>query len=113
MKRRNFVKKIGVGFTASSLFTNSGISKSFSENTFKLNYAPHLGMFKNTVGEDPIDQINFMADVGFRAFEDNNMKQRSVSIQEKISSTLTNRDMRMGVFVAHKIYWNEIGRAHV
>lgn len=107
MKRRNFVKKIGVGFTASSLFTNSGISKSFSENTFKLNYAPHLGMFKNTVGEDPIDQINFMADVGFRAFEDNNMKQRSVSIQEKISSTLTNRDMRMGVFVAHKIYWNE------
>ncbi len=107
MKRRNFVKKIGVGFTASSLFTNSGISKSFSENTFKLNYAPHLGMFKNTVGEDPIDQINFMADVGFRAFEDNNMKQRSISLQEKISSTLIKRNMRMGVFVAHKIYWNE------
>ncbi len=107
MKRRNFVKKIGVGFTASSIFSNAGISKAIAENTFKLNYAPHLGMFKNTVGEDPIDQINFMADVGFRAFEDNNMKQRSISLQEKISSTLIKRNMRMGVFVAHKIYWNE------
>ena len=32
-------------------------------------------MFKNTVGDDPIDQINYMADLGFRAFEDNGMTQ--------------------------------------
>ena len=42
-------------------------------------------MFKNTVGDDPIDQINYMADLGFRAFEDNGMSPRSVDLQNKIS----------------------------
>ena len=61
---------------------NYGIYK--GKNTFNLNYAPHLGMFKNTVGDDPIDQINYMADLGFRAFEDNGMSSRSVDLQNKI-----------------------------
>ena len=80
---------------------------SFAKNKFNLNYAPHLGMFKNTVGDDPIDQINYMADLGFRAFEDNGMRSRSTSLQEKISNTLVQRGMKMGVFVAHTIHWKE------
>ena len=64
-------------------------------------------MFKNSVGDDPIDQINYMADLGFRAFEDNGMRSRSVALQNKISKTLENRGMKMGVFVAHKIYWDK------
>ena len=80
---------------------------SFAKNKFNLNYAPHLGMFKNTVGDDPIDQINYMADLGFGAFEDNGMRSRSTSLQEKISNTLVQRGMKMGVFVAHKIYWDK------
>ncbi|MDX1741442.1 MAG: TIM barrel protein, partial [Rhodothermales bacterium] len=58
-------------------------------------------------GEDPIDQLNFMADQGFSAFEDNGMKGRDVSLQEKMASTMANRGLRMGVFVAHKIYWTD------
>ena len=36
-----------------------------STNSFKLKYAPHLGMFKQHAGKDPIYQLNFMADQGF------------------------------------------------
>ena len=103
MLRRTFINKFSISLSIGSLFPFN----SFSKNTFNLNYAPHLGMFKNTVGDDPIDQINYMADLGFRAFEDNGMSSRSVDLQNKISKTLENRGMKMGVFVAHKIYWNK------
>ncbi|MAR16492.1 MAG: xylose isomerase [Flammeovirgaceae bacterium] len=103
MLRRTFINKFSISLSIGSLFPFN----SFSKNTFKLNYAPHLGMFKNSVGDDPIDQINYMADLGFRAFEDNGMRSRSVALQNKISKTLENRGMKMGVFVAHKIYWDK------
>ena len=103
MLRRTFINKFSISLSIGSLFPFN----SFSKNTFNLNYAPHLGMFKNTVGDDPIDQINHMADLGFRAFEDNGMSSRSVNLQNKISKTLENRGMKMGVFVAHKIYWDK------
>jgi len=103
MLRRTFINKFSISLSIGSLFPFN----SFSKNTFNLNYAPHLGMFKNTVGDDPIDQINYMADLGFRAFEDNGMSSRSVDLQNKISKTLVNRGMKMGVFVAHKIYWDK------
>ena len=87
---------------------NNVISKKFEKgHSFKLNYAPHIGMFKHSAGNDLIDQINYMADLGFTAFEDNGMKSRSIDTQEKISKTLDERKMKMGVFVAHKIYWKE------
>lgn len=68
---------------------------------FKLLYAPHLGLFDQTAGKDPIDQIKFMADEGFRAFEDNQMPKRPVELQEKISKELQRLNMAMGIFVAH------------
>ena len=103
MLRRTFINKFSISLSIGSLFPFN----SFSKNTFNLNYAPHLGMFKNSVGDDPIDQINYMADLGFRAFEDYGMRSRSVALQNKISKTLENRGMKMGVFVAHKIYWDK------
>ena len=103
MIRRTFINKFSFALSIGALFPFNVLSK----NNFKLNYAPHLGMFKNSVGDDPIDQINYMADLGFRAFEDNGMKSRSIALQEKISKTLVKRGMKMGVFVAHKIYWDK------
>ena len=107
MLRRAFINKFSYGLTATSLVPFTLFSNYQSKNNFKLNYAPHLGMFKNTVGDDPIDQINYMADLGFKAFEDNGMSSRSIALQKKISKTLVNRGMKMGVFVAHKIYWDK------
>lgn len=108
MERRSFIKK---GAAAASLagFGIHGVNASSlkqkvsnSEETFKLKFAPHLGMFKNHAGNDPIDQLNFMADQGFTAFEDNGMMNRDHSLQTKIGETLAKRNMIMGVFVIQK-----------
>lgn len=67
--------------------------------TFRMNYAPHDGMFKNSAGADFVDQIKFMHDQGFRAIEDNGLLGRSVADQERIGKTLNQLGMTMGVFV--------------
>ena len=69
------------------------------KRTFKLKYAPHIGMFENSAGKDPLDQIRFMADAGFRAFEDNGMIKRPVELQQQMGDLLAKRGMTMGVFV--------------
>ena len=74
---------------------------------FKQHYAPHFGMFKHSAGDDLITQIQFMAEQGFTAMEDNNMKSRAANVQEKIAREMARHKMTMGVFVAHKIYWSE------
>ncbi|MEZ6013752.1 MAG: TIM barrel protein [Planctomycetota bacterium] len=68
---------------------------------FKLHYAPHLGMFRHHAGGDAVDQLRFMADEGFSAFEDNGMPGRSVAEQERIGAALADLGLKMGVFVAH------------
>lgn len=77
------------------------------KNSFKLKYAPHLGMFKAHAGDDPIDQLNFMAEQGFTAFEDNGMKGREKATQEKMAATMAQHNIEMGVFVAHEISWKK------
>jgi hydroxypyruvate isomerase len=74
--------------------------------TFKLKYAPHFGMFKHHAGEDLIDQLKFVADQGFTAFEDNGMPNRPVEVQEKIAAEMTRLGMEMGVFVAEADFQN-------
>jgi hydroxypyruvate isomerase len=105
MRRRNF---LGAGLTAlSSMVVGTGFGKTTSksmddpiaEKPFKLNYAPHDGMFKNHGGNDFVDQIKFMADQGFRSIEDNGLLGRSVAEQERIGKTLSQLGMTMGVFV--------------
>ena len=111
MKRRSFIKKsIAVAsapFITSGLLARTTWEKSMGKIPFNLNYAPHFGMFKHNAGDDPIDQLQFMYDHGFRSLEDNGMKSRSKSDQNKISKKMSRLGMDMGVFVAHKIYWRE------
>ena len=70
-------------------------------NKFKLGYAPHPGMFKQSAGDDVIDQIKFCADQGFTAFEYNGLPSETPEMQEKIGKTLDSLGMQMGVFVAY------------
>ncbi len=67
---------------------------------FKLKYAPHFGMFADSAGDDPVDQLAFMADHGFTALEDNGMMGRPVEDQERIARAMERLGMTMGVFVA-------------
>ena len=110
MLRRNFINSIAVGSSIAAL-PNEKFFQSNPKNNFNLNYAPHFGMFKNSAGKNLIDQLNFMADEGFTAFEDNNLKKRSISDQEKMASTMAKRNIKMGVFVAHTIHWKEANLA--
>ncbi len=70
-----------------------------TKHKFKLRYAPHFGMFANSAGKDPIDQLKFMADAGFTALEDNGMMRRAPELQQRIADTMAKLGMTMGVFV--------------
>jgi len=59
-----------------------------AQRPFKLDYAPHFGMFRNSAGEDLLDQLRFMAAEGFRSLEDNGMRGRSVEEQEAIAGEM-------------------------
>ncbi len=92
MERRNFIKKSAL---ASNVLPFSGSLMSFDtqqktneKHDFNLKYAPHIGMFENPVGDDPKDQLNFMAHQGFTAFDDNTMRKRDVALQENMANML-------------------------
>src|SRR4029077_20098622 len=108
MRRRNFLQK---GFAAgSAALLSSAVmagqnspkpntAADIADKPFNLNYGIHDGMFKNSAGNDFIDQIKFAYDMGFRAIEDNGMMDRPADQQEKIGNALAKLNMGMGVFV--------------
>jgi len=110
MNRRKFLLNATLAAGSAGLLNFNNVLASpntAASNSFKLLYAPHFGMFKNSAGNDFVDQLKFMHEMGFRAMEDNGMKKRSIADQEKIAATMTRLDMKMGVFVAHTIDWKE------
>ena len=107
MRRRNFIKNTavsGIAMTGLGSLMGATASESVTSDAkeFKLQYAPHFGMFKNSAGDDLIDQLKFMADQGFTAFEDNGLLRRDIATQTKIGDTLAKLGMTMGVFVVPK-----------
>lgn len=112
MQRRNFVKSTfgaaGLGLAGAVVSGEAlagnrhGQAVPLAKNNFKLRYAPHFGMFENSAGKDPIDQLKFMADVGFTAMEDNGMMGRDPALQSKIGEEMARLGMAMGVFVLDK-----------
>jgi len=104
--RRDFIKKAttGAAFLAAPAILGSakasGQTKAADAVTpFKLKYAPGLGMFRQHAGQDPIDNIKFIHDQGFRAVFDNNIMRKEPAVQEKIMSELNRLGMDFGPFV--------------
>ena len=110
MSRRTFLKN-GVAAAVLPLFGFQNMDRDhlggLDHSRFNLNYAPHFGMFKSHAGEDLISQLDFMAEYGFKSFEDNEMRMRPKATQNQIAETLIKNGMTMGVFVGHKIYWDQ------
>jgi hydroxypyruvate isomerase len=107
MDRREFVKS---SMAASAAVASGSVpfpASGLQPPTFKLKYAPHFGMFREFAGPDVVAQLEFMKAEGFTALEDNGMKGRPVAEQERIAAAMERLGMRMGVFVAHEIAWNE------
>jgi hydroxypyruvate isomerase len=97
MNRRTFLKSCAMvtATTAVARAANPENSKKFA-----LDYAPHFGMFRRSAGEDLVDQLKFAADSGFRAWEDNLMKDRQVVEQHRIAEAMEQLGIRMGVISA-------------
>ena len=114
MKRREFLSgAAAVGAAAAIGKTVSAGESSMQADgaTFTCDFAPHFGMFREHGGGDLMAELQFMHDQGFRSLEDNEMKGRPVAEQEAIANEMTRLGMRMGVFVAHTIYWSEANLA--
>ncbi len=109
MKRRDFLAaSLAAGAASLATATQNASAQQQAEGPggaakprrFKLKYAPHFNMFRNSAGDDLIDQLHFMADQGFTALEDNGMARRDVDTQKRIAKEMERLGMEMGVFVA-------------
>jgi len=99
MNRREFVAA-GLAAGAVAVGAGSTFAQASNRARFRMKYAPHFGMFRNSAGNDPIEQLKFAADQGFTAWEDNGMMGKNVDLQKKIARTMEQLDMTMGVFVS-------------
>lgn len=105
--RRQLLKTLGATALAASFATLTRAQSTpaalpaspAAKPAFKLRYAPHPGSFKASAGEDPVEQIKFMADQGFTAMEDNGMAKRPVAEQEAMAREMSRLGLMMGVFV--------------
>lgn len=108
--RRGFIQKAAVAIAAAMAAPSilkaqdqeGKRNKSGEAGPFRLKYAPSIGMFRETIGSnDPIDNIRFCNDQGFRAIFDNGLMDRPVEDQEKIASELARLGMDLGPFVLY------------
>jgi hydroxypyruvate isomerase len=111
MKRRDFLFKGMAAGSSAFVLGATGMAAvaapaapafAAPKHNFNLKYAPHFGMFKNHAGDDLLDQLTFMSEMGFKALEDNGMMGRTPEMQEKIGNHLNKLGMEMGVFVLDK-----------
>src|SRR4051794_11253759 len=91
------------------------------KHTYNLNYAPHIGLFPNSAGKDPIDQIKYIADLGFKTMEDSGFNAPHIPFDtspmgigmfgqepaylDKIGKTIADAGMTMGTFVMTPPVW--------
>ena len=102
MNRRTFLTS-SAGLAAAATTTSSlraAAPATRRGEPFHLLYAPHFGMFGNHAKEME-DQLQFAADEGFRAWEDNGMAGRDAATQERLAKKMAQCGITMGVFVAH------------
>jgi hydroxypyruvate isomerase len=90
-----------VGARAAAGAQSGGQPTSPGRRSFKLKYAPHFGMFENLAGRDLVGQLQFIAEQGFTALEDNGMAGRPVEEQEALAKAMSRLGITMGVFVVN------------
>jgi len=106
MERRNFIKNAASGLAwvglsgavASATAKTPVVQKVSNKAKFTLKYAPTLGMFNENAGKDPIDNLKFIADQGFRAAYDLGLIDRSPADQEKIANEARRLGLELGQF---------------
>lgn len=103
MERRVFIKSsllTGTAFMAGATSTSlaTPIFKEHAE-PFNMKFSPKFGIFADIAGKNPVDQIKWGYDQGFRAWENTGLKNRPVEEQERISKVVQQLGMEFGQFV--------------
>jgi len=103
MNRREFIAASTVTGIAALTATASARERTQRAGSnaakFSMHFAPHFGMFGNHAGDDMVAQLEFAADQGFTAWEDNSMAGRSTEEQERFARAMDRLGMTMGIFV--------------
>ncbi|MEA1997167.1 MAG: TIM barrel protein [Gemmatimonadota bacterium] len=111
INRRNFLVKNSLALASAAavgpLATGKAFAASPPKHTFKLKYAPNLGLMSHI--EDEIDRLDEYAAFGFRAFEFNGLMRWSYERAEALRKRMDKLGMDMGVFVANPSGWNKSG----
>jgi hydroxypyruvate isomerase len=106
--RRSFVR--GAAATGAALFTAPALLRGRSRSAvvadadrpFRLAYAPSIGMFRELSGsDDPVDNLKFIQDKGFRAVFDNGLPGRPVAEQDRIATAIQRMGLMMGPWVLY------------
>jgi hydroxypyruvate isomerase len=92
---------MAIGTASMSAVSTLAQEKRADRKPFKLKYAPHIGQAEAVAGKDIVDQIKYMHDQGFTAWEDNQMNKRTPDEQTRIAKEMEKLEMTMGVFVAY------------
>ncbi|HTE31903.1 MAG TPA: TIM barrel protein [Chryseolinea sp.] len=103
MERRKFIMSgLVTGAAGFAGSVQAGSVKSIiatAAEPFKMKFSPEFGIFADVAGNDPIDQIKWGHDQGFRAWENTGLRGKSIQEQELISKTVQQLGMEFGQFV--------------
>jgi hydroxypyruvate isomerase len=104
MERRDFIQSSLLTGTALLSGTASLVAAAHPEPKkemapFNMKFSPEFGIFAEVAGKDPVDQIKWGYDQGFRAWENTGLKGRPVEEQERISKAVQGLGMEFGQFV--------------
>ena len=97
LNRREFLE-IGSAGALSLTVAAGGVLSGNQLRRFSRNYAPHLAMFRHHAGPDPLDEIRFLADEGFRSIEDTGLRAKSPALQRQLGGELARRGMSVACF---------------
>ncbi|MEY4940984.1 MAG: hypothetical protein RIQ93_2719, partial [Verrucomicrobiota bacterium] len=104
MKRRTFLKNGLVactGLACAETWSVRAADRAAADGVrpFRMKFSPDFGLFDDSAGKTPIDQIKWGFDHGFRAWENTMLRRRPVDEQERISRTIQQLSMEFGQFV--------------
>jgi len=104
MERRTFFKNgmlTGAALISGATLTDclAATAAPKTAEKFHMKFSPEFGIFSELSGKDPIDQIKWGYDQGFRAWENTGLRSRPVNEQEQISNIIQQKGMEFGQFV--------------
>src|SRR5690606_2017926 len=102
MKRKDFIQQsllAGLGIVAGTGKRLAKPEVPGNDQPFNMKFSPDFGLFAEVAGKDPVDQIKWGYDHGFRAWESTFLRRMETAEHERISQAIQRLGMEFGQFV--------------